>query len=447
MLNSSDRETMEKRLQSIKKTYRQIGRFIDELPDAVPFVKKFFQDKVLGDKDLNNLMDAIENNRPPRFLMVGRTGVGKSSLINAMFGEYLAQVSDTESCTADFNICSYKDRTGETRMEILDTRGIAESSQLDSRQSAEDRLLKGISEFSPDAAILVLSCVHRDSVNDDADFLKEVIKKYEKTNAALPVIVVCTRADGVPPYEVPYKPKKFDNIARIVENYKKVLTNHGLKIFEILAVSSYIEWKTVDGREVYAEEINSMSKEEISELQIGVDGTYNIKELFDTLDRAIVDFRAKINLRMAVQLDEFAKRFARQIANIIASIGSSVSLTPIPCSDIYILLALQALLVMIIAGLSGRDINMKTAGEFVISLLGLGGTGVGFRLAAQQFSKLIPAGGVAISAVLSWTGTKLVGEAAIAYYIEQKSKEETKAQFNRGGLFNGILKKSDTPTA
>ena len=44
-------------------------------------------------------MKEIDIHRPSRIFMIGRTGVGKSSLINALCGVYVAPVSDTRSCT------------------------------------------------------------------------------------------------------------------------------------------------------------------------------------------------------------------------------------------------------------------------------------------------------------------------------------------------------------
>ena len=66
----------------------------------------------------------------------GTTGYGKSSLINALCGAYVAKVSDTKSCTERAQVyqCQHE---GRVLMEILDTRGIAESESLNSSLSAE----------------------------------------------------------------------------------------------------------------------------------------------------------------------------------------------------------------------------------------------------------------------------------------------------------------------
>ena len=335
-----ERETIEKRLENMKNIYLQIGKIIDEIPEAIPeTVRNFIRDKVIGDKELKELMDGIDHHRPPRFLLVGRTGVGKSSLINALTGCYLAQVSDTESCTPDIQSYKCMDR-GTTLMEILDTRGIAESDQLSSRQTAEEQLLSQVNEFSPDAAIFLLNCAHRDSVGEDADYLKAVVQQYEALNhTTLPIVVVCSRADEVSPsrFKRPeeYPERKIDNIDEIVRNYKNILTNHGLRINSILAVSSYIDWMTEDGEEVSVETINSMSEDEIGKLQIAYDARYQIEELRDILERAIEDFQAKMGLRMALRLDELVKRLANHMTHIFSTIAGAVAITPIPISDIY----------------------------------------------------------------------------------------------------------------
>ena len=58
---------------------------------------------------------------------------------------------------------------------------------------------------------------------------------------------------------------------------------------------------------------------------------------------------------------------------------------------IYVLLIIQALLVSLIASLSGRDISLDTAKEFIFSMGGLAGVGYTLRLVAQQGAKFLNA--------------------------------------------------------
>lgn len=93
-----DKMKIEQRLQSMKKFYIKAGEMIDGLPDTVTEkTREMLKDNILGDKDL--VVDERWTHRPPRIFLIGRTGVGKSSLINALCGAYTAIVSDTKSCT------------------------------------------------------------------------------------------------------------------------------------------------------------------------------------------------------------------------------------------------------------------------------------------------------------------------------------------------------------
>ncbi|MCR5311313.1 MAG: hypothetical protein K6E32_07875 [Lachnospiraceae bacterium] len=120
---------------------------------------------------------------------------------------------------------------------------------------------------------------------------------------------------------------------------------NGLKIDNIIAVSSLIEWQTKDGVEVSVEEIDNLPKHDIEQLQIAFDGRYRIEELFDILVDAIQDCEAQMGLRMAARLQDVVRRFARHLNGIFSGLSAAIALTPIPVSDIYILLILQSVLV------------------------------------------------------------------------------------------------------
>lgn len=433
-----DKIKIEQRLQNMKKFYTKAGEMIDKLPDAIPEkTRNMLKDTILGDKDLRKLMEGIDSHRPPRIFLIGRTGVGKSSLINALCGSYVAKVSDTASCTpnADVYQCMDGDRV---LMEILDTRGIAESESLDNTMSAEEMLINDINEFSPDVAIMMLNCTHRDDVNSDVDFLKKVAKKYSEINMMrLPVVVVVNKCDEMAPtrFKTPseYPENKVVKINEVVQYYKGIIFKNGLKIDNIIPVSSLLDWRTSDGMEVDVEDIENLPQYDVDNLQIAFDGRYRIEELLDILEEAILDFEAQMGLRMAARLNEVVHRIAKYLNRILSGLSATVALTPIPVSDIYVLIILQAVLVSLIASLSGRDISLETAKEFIFSMGGITGAGYAFRLLAQQASKLLnavwPGSGSAVSSAVAAAGTSAIGKAAIAYYIDDKIMDEAKKKF------------------
>lgn len=433
-----DSMKIEQRLQNMKNFYTKVGDLLDNLPDAIPEkARQKIRDTILGDEELKNLMDGVDSHRPPRIFLIGRTGVGKSSLINALCSAYVAPVSDTRSCTEIAQ--TYQCKDGErTLMEILDTRGIAESDNLNAEISAEDMLINQVKEFSPDVAIFMLNCTHRDDVDSDVNFLKKLSESYAQAyNMRLPIVAVVNKCDEMAPSRLKnpneYTESKTKKIAEQVQHYKEIIVKNNLKIDDIIAVSSLIDWMTADGTEIDADSIESLPVSDIENLQIAFDGRYHIEELFNILEKAILDFSARMGLRMALKLQEVVRRIANQLNKSFSAMSATVALSPIPISDIYILLLLQGILVCLIASLSGRDISLDTAKEFVLSMGGIAGAGYGFRLLAQQASKILnvfwAGSGSAVSASIAALGTSAIGKAAIAYYIDDKTIEEAKSTF------------------
>lgn len=433
-----DSMKIEQRLQNMKNFYTKVGDLLDNLPDAIPEkARQKIRDTILGDEELKNLMDGVDSHRPPRIFLIGRTGVGKSSLINALCGAYVAPVSDTRSCTETAQ--TYQCKDGErTLMEILDTRGIAESDNLNAEISAEDMLINQVKEFSPDVAIFMLNCTHRDDVDSDVNFLKKLSESYAQAyNMRLPIVAVVNKCDEMAPSRLKnpneYTESKTKKIAEQVKHYKEIIVKNNLKIDDIIAVSSLIDWMTVDGTEIDADSIESLPISDIENLQIAFDGRYHIEELLNILEKAILDFSARMGLRMALKLQEVVRRIANQLNKSFSAMSAAVAASPIPISDIYILSLLQGVLVCLIASLSGRDISLDTAKEFELSMGGIVGAGYGFRLLAQQASKILnvfwAGSGSAVSASIAALGTSAIGKAAIAYYIDDKTIEEAKSTF------------------
>lgn len=202
-----EQRTIEERLEAIKNFYNKLDNVLGMLPDVIPDemierVKK----AIFNDADLKRIMDGIESNRPPRFMLVGRTGVGKSSLINAICGLYVAKVSDVEIGTRGIEKYSCMDGD-RVLMEVLDSREIGEPVALkkeDSEseetvlESAEEVLKEEMLNFMPDAILFVSRCKRDGIIKEDMDYVKNLRREYwKKVGVEVPVIVVLNQADAV----------------------------------------------------------------------------------------------------------------------------------------------------------------------------------------------------------------------------------------------------------
>ena len=432
-------EKIEERIENVKNVYLKIEKLIDDLPDVIPGeAKKTLKKTLLDDKELKTFMKEVDHYRPPKLFLIGRTGSGKSSLINAMCDAYVANVDDVKSCTA--HTTKYPIKDGDrTLMEILDSRGIAESEAL-SEVTAEEQILKELTTFDPDAAILLLNATHRDGVNEDAAFMKKVADTYQKrTGVRLHVLAVINKCDEAQPARykeaIHYPEGKIRKINEVQSSFRRIIRESGLKIDGIVTISSLIDWATVDGEPIDVDAIKELSKEEVEALTILFDGRYHMDELFEALYVTIPDVQAQAGLKMAFRLQEVVKALAKSLVKIFSTISATVALTPIPVSDMVVLTSMQSIMVMMIAMLSGREMSLDEAKEFIMSLSTVSGAGFVFRTIAQQATKLFngvfPGAGSAISSGIASFGTSSIGHAAIAYFIDDQDLKTVKKHFQK----------------
>lgn len=412
---------IEERLEQIANLIENLTSFLDNLDIAIPEKAKDAIINIVESNDIKEIVESIKKRRPPRIVIMGRSGVGKSSLINAMFGTYLAETSAINVGTVEHEFFQYE-KNGKLIFEIIDTRGIKENIS-DEDDSAEDNLIKVIEEFNPDAFLFLTNGADRSTLHEDAEDLKKI---FTKMNIKPPLITVITRVDAIEPARfknpLEYPERKLNRINDKEKQVKQVLREIGLPDTFVVPVSAYIEWNHEDPE--------SLSIEEREQLTIEFDGRYNIEELLDTLEDNM-EFNAALDMMLNHEIDKATEKVANQFVRKFSSASFLVGVTPLPGMDIAILLPIQIAEVVIIAYLSGNQIDAKAAREFILSLGGVFLFGFSLRFVAQQGSKLlnvVPGAGSAISGTIAYSGTYSIGKAAIAYYINGKSLAEAKKE-------------------
>jgi GTP-binding protein len=125
--------------------------------------------------------------RLPEIALLGRSNVGKSSLINALFGRRLAKISNTPGRTALLNVFRLPS------MYLLDLPGYGFARVSHGERDRYHRLVKGLVEKRTTlTGILWLLDIRHDPSPDDRDYARMLADR------GLPVLVAVTKGDKLP---------------------------------------------------------------------------------------------------------------------------------------------------------------------------------------------------------------------------------------------------------
>jgi GTP-binding protein len=123
----------------------------------------------------------------PEVALLGRSNVGKSSLLNALFGRSLARVSRTPGRTGQVNV--YRLPT----LYLLDLPGYGFARASQQERARFERLLRGVVEHRPSlSGVLWLVDIRRDLTEQDHGFQALLAARR------LPVLVALTKSDKLP---------------------------------------------------------------------------------------------------------------------------------------------------------------------------------------------------------------------------------------------------------
>ena len=323
-------------------------------------------------------------------LILGKTGVGKSTLINSLFSENLAATGTGKPITANIRPLS---KPG-FPLTIYDTPGL----ELGGEHSAENLLNdvkklvhKGIFSGSVSEAIhCVWYCIatpsHRIEPTEIA-FLKELLTAA--VTCSVPVIIILTQS---------YSAKD----ARALE---EVIRRENLpveKIVPVLAADYEFDADMIK---------RSYGLEELAEVMYSLIPTA-LQNTFAAVQKASIDIK---------------KREAQAVVANAAKAAAVTGAVPIPFSDAAILVPEQIAMLAKITTVFGVPIQKGTLMAILSSMIGTTGTTAAGRSIVSALLKLIPgagsiAGGV-ISAATASALTAALGEAYIVVMVRAATGE------------------------
>ncbi|MCR4617619.1 MAG: GTP-binding DUF697 domain-containing protein [Lachnospiraceae bacterium] len=331
-----------------------------------------------------NIMEAIAKEKKDmkvlNVMLLGKTGVGKSTLINNLFNERLAETGIGKPVTQD--IRRYE-KEG-FPLVVYDTPGFelgGENAMNRLLDSVNSEIKKGYKSFDIEKSIhCILYCVSATShrfEDIEVNFIKKFLDENKDVN--IPVIIVITQA---------LSKKDASELKSCIEAENLGVT----QVIPVLAEDYEIDENTVikaNGLDNLADVIYEVIPEALKKTYVAVQ-------------------KASLNLKV--------KKSHAIVVGAAAS-AAATGAVPIPIADAFVLVPEQVAMIASITNVFGFSLEKSAITAIVSATLGTAGTTVAGKTVVSSILKLIPGAGSvaggAISGAVAAALTAALGEAYI----------------------------------
>src|SRR5699024_1357636 len=379
-----------------------IDKLFDSISKPLPKeTKKFLKKKVMGPV-FDEVRKLIEESRPQVLFLMGRSGHGKSSLLNALANSKVAEVGDIKPTTPEsvaYEI-NFKDRYA--NWSVIDTRGIFETTKPDGALGVDaiEILKKDIIKYKPDIILHVINASEIRNLSNDLKVFNDITTTIRKeTGVKVPTIIALNKVDTLGnPRDWP--PEESVEKSGLIKDALDYMVEGVLSIDKFTRIDLN---KNIKGYKIYSDYYIQIIP--ICSLKRDL---WNIEVLSDFIGENLSD-EALIDFFQAQERREQLKRLSTSIINKFSTIAGTIGASPIPIADILVLTPIQLLMISIIGGLSCREFNKDTANEY-LTAAGINlGAAFGLRTVAHQLTKLIPIAGWVGSGAIAASGTYAIG--------------------------------------
>jgi uncharacterized protein (DUF697 family)/GTPase SAR1 family protein len=334
----------------------------------------------IAQEAIDAISEKVQNLKTLNIIVAGKTGVGKSTLINAVFKDNLANTGMGKPVTTHMRRISKKG----IPLAIYDTRGfeLGKEVQAEVKKEVINTISKGLATKDINKTIhCIWYCINTASNRiepEEIEWLRELSMDNQITQ--VPIIVVLTQS---------FSKKK-------AQEMRQSLLNENLDIIQVIPVLA----------DDYEIEDLGIAKAYGLDVLIQVMGEALPDELIDTLQHVQI-----------ASLEEKKRRAQAAVATAtVAAAGEGAA--PIPFSDCALLIPTQVSMIASITVIFGFDVNKSVITALLSSSIGAGGATVLGKTVVTNILKFIPGAGTivggAISASTAGVITAALGEAYIA---------------------------------
>lgn len=330
--------------------------------------------------DLKNRTDEeIASMAKLNILLIGKTGVGKSTLINAVFRENLAQTGIGAPVTDHLE----KIQKEGVPINLYDTKGLELSTQ--SQKEVQDEIIGLLNEARGEDRI---HCIWY-CINSQSNRLEEIEKIWiNGLSPKFPVIVVLTQS-------------LMAQNSEELKNYIKEACPHIKNCIPVVAKEIQLEGFTIPQRGLM--ELLAATEAQVPE---------EVKASFTNAQRLDLDRKVKM---------------ARRWVNGFIAETFFVGFVPIPFADSPIISASQITMIAKIISIFGVSYDQSKLASLVAGVAGLGGAVTTGRAVTTGILKMIPGAGTLLGGLISGSTaggiTKILGEVYIAIMKEVAQRE------------------------
>ena len=346
-------------------------------------MEEYLDPRVAAEKIIDQIERKMDEMKTINLMILGKTGVGKSTLINALFGENRVQTGLGRPVTTDIS------RIPGEHLTIYDTPGLelgGDNSMSILLSQVVDVINKQVEEGTLDDAIhCILYCVSTPShrfEDNEAEFIKSLQSKIITHN--IPVFIVLTQSFN-----------KNDSAA--LKTHIETLNLRIKAIVPVLATPYYVdEDYTAKPRGVA--ELAQLISDAIPE---------SLRETFAAIQCANMELK---------------KQRARKIVGAAAATAAAIGAVPIPFSDATLLVPEQIGMMATITAVFGVPVDKAALTAILSATIGTGGLTLLGKTIVTNLLKLMPGAGTvaggAISAATAAALTSALGEAYIVIMIK-----------------------------